>query len=115
MSEYGPNFFRDRVSWKVAWKIYNIYSGKSLKVGFTDEDEAKDWLDKHQKYSQDDYLVEEMDSDEEQEWLDSPESAIIGRDDDGVDIDDDDDHPGLLGDDGQDDSEFFGDLIDEED
>ena len=52
---------------KVLWKIYNIHSGKMLKAGFEDEDEAKEWLEARDHLPLEDYLVEEMDPDEEED------------------------------------------------
>lgn len=51
------------------WKIYHVDTGKVVKAGFEDEDEAKDWLDRRHGLNADKYVVEELDADEEEEYL----------------------------------------------
>ncbi len=53
------------------WKVYNIQTGQTLKAGFSNEDQARTWLEEHRAGREDNYIYEEMDDDEEQEWLES--------------------------------------------
>lgn len=57
------------------WKVYHVDTGKIVKAGFTDEDEAKDWLEAREEDFQDVYMVEEMDQDEEDEWLEAQDKG----------------------------------------
>jgi hypothetical protein len=50
------------------WKVYNIETGKILKAGFDNEDDAKDWLEERAEKLADEHVVEEMDADEIDEW-----------------------------------------------
>ena len=53
------------------WKIYHLETGKILTAGFTEEENAKEWLEERQDFAQEDFIIEEMDSDEEEEWLEA--------------------------------------------
>ena len=57
------------------WKVYRVESDEILKAGFATEDEAKEWLDRHNPDDDDDAVViDEMDSDEEELWVDTHEA-----------------------------------------
>ncbi len=88
----------------MVWKIYSVHSGKIVKAGFEEEENAKDWLEARHNLSAEDYLIEEMDADEEEifnkgeeaeeeeeeEELDEKivgDSASLGYDDDYLDPD----------------------------
>jgi len=64
----------------VAWKVYNIHSGRIVKAGFGDEEAAKDWLEIRRDLAPEDFLVEEMDDEEEEEWAareDEDDDAVV--------------------------------------
>jgi hypothetical protein len=67
----------------VHWKVYYIQSGLTLKAGFKNEEEAKDWLEHNRPGQEDNYLAEEMDHDEEEEWL----TALKAQADEAEDLD----------------------------
>lgn len=95
----------------MAWKVYNIHSGRIIKAGFDDEELAKDWMESRRDLSPEDYLVEEMDS-EEEDLLneDEDEDLDVDSEDEEVEADDTDvDYGG-----GDDDSDVY-DEDDEED
>lgn len=79
------------------WKVYNIETGKILKAGFDNEEDAKDWLEVRAEKLADEHVVEEMDTDEIEEWkeekdaeeVEEKEEADEDEDDDFVDDDDD--------------------------
>lgn len=101
------------------WKVYNIQTGRIIKAGFENDDQAKDWLERRKDLADDEFDVEEMDEEEEEEYLESeadddevveetaevvdaedvreisyPEESLDGdddSDDDDKDADDDDD------------------------
>ena len=50
------------------YKVYNIQSGQTIKAGFKNEEEAKEWLELARPGKEDNYLVEEMDADEIEDW-----------------------------------------------
>ena len=56
------------------WKVYHIDTGKIIKAGFDNEDEAKDWLEARSEDLEDIYEVEAMDDDEVDEWNELQES-----------------------------------------
>jgi hypothetical protein len=49
------------------FKVYNIYSGRTVKAGFAMEDEAQDWLDEAD-VEMANYAIEEMEIEEEEEF-----------------------------------------------
>ena len=63
------------------WKIYHLETGKILTAGFSDEENAKEWLEEREDYAQEEFIVEEMDSDEEQEWLEAHPDGVDEEDD----------------------------------
>lgn len=72
----------------MVWKIYHIQSGELVKAGFSTEDDAQDWLERHSSSSDNAFEIEEMDEDEWIEYQElvekhqqdgSDESAAIGR------------------------------------
>lgn len=77
------------------WKVYNIETGKILKAGFDNEDDAKDWLEERADKLADEHVVEEMDTDEIEEWKEENEAEEVDEkdeepeDDDFLDDDDD--------------------------
>lgn len=76
------------------WKVYNIETGKILKAGFDNEDDAKDWLEERADKLADEHVVEEMDTDEIEEWKEENEEEEVEakvEDDDDEYVDDDDD------------------------
>lgn len=72
------------------WKVYHVDTGKVLKAGFQDEDEAKDWLDSRRGLDAADYVVEEMDNDEEEEYIAKNQNEDDEDDDDREDEPSDD-------------------------
>ena len=76
------------------WKVYNIETGKILKAGFDNEDDAKDWLEERAEKLADDHVVDEMDTDEIEEWKEENEDeeidATVPEDEDEIEVDDDD-------------------------
>lgn len=76
------------------WKVYNIETGKILKAGFDNEDDAKDWLEERAEKLADEHVVDEMDTDEIEEWKEeNEEEEVVAKadedDDDFVDDEDD--------------------------
>ena len=57
------------------WKVYHVDTGKIVKAGFENEEDAKDWLEAREEDLEDIYMVEEMDQDEAEEWEESQEKA----------------------------------------
>ena len=55
------------------WKVYKIETGKTVKAGFADEEDAKEWLETRKGLLQQDFEIEEMDPDEEEEYLNENE------------------------------------------
>jgi len=96
--ESAPKVGQENFFWSkriiVAWKIYNIHSGKIVKAGFDDEEIAKDWLENRRDLEQVDFLVEEMDDEEEEEYAsreDDDEEVGASFQAEATDDDDDDD------------------------
>lgn len=50
------------------WKVFNIQSGKVTKLGFSNEEAGRAWLDRYRDGRQENYDLEEMDPDELAEW-----------------------------------------------
>ncbi len=75
------------------WKVYLVETGKVIKAGFADEDEARDWLESRHGLNATKYLVEEMDPDEEEEFAktDSSDEEDDESDDSKADDVDDED------------------------
>ena len=65
----------------MAWKVYNIHSGRIVKAGFDEEETAKDWLEIRRDLAPEDFLVEEMDDEEEEEWAsrEDDDDAVVGE------------------------------------
>ena len=56
------------------WKVYRIETDEILKAGFVTEEEAKEWMDRHNLDEDDETItMDEMDSDEEEQWLEAHE------------------------------------------
>lgn len=76
------------------WKVYNIETGKILKAGFDNEDDAKDWLEERADKLADEHVVDEMDTDEIEEWKEENEDEEVAvkvkEEDDDEFVDDDD-------------------------
>ncbi len=53
------------------WKVYHIQTGKIIRAGFNDEDDAKSWLERRRDISDADHETEEMDEEEELEYEES--------------------------------------------
>lgn len=70
------------------WKVYHIDSGKTVRAGFTSEDDAKEWLEARSEDLDDVYEVDEMDQDEIDEWEESQDDADFDDEDDDEDIED---------------------------
>jgi hypothetical protein len=94
------------------WKVYNIESGKILKAGFDNEDDAKDWLEERAEKLADEHVVEEMDTDEIEEWKEENEAEEVEEKEEEADEDDD-----FLDDDDEEESEetSLDELYDDED
>lgn len=84
----------------MAWKVYNIHSGRIIKAGFSDEESAKDWLEIRRDLAPEDFLVEEMDDEEEEEWAnrDDDDDAPVTEDSSSDDADYLDPEDGIVGD-----------------
>jgi arsenate reductase-like glutaredoxin family protein len=64
----------------MAWKIYNIESGITLRAGFDSEDDAKEWMEnRSETYEIEDYEIEEMDDDEEEEMLKADSDEVVSE------------------------------------
>jgi hypothetical protein len=85
------------------FKVYNIYSGRTVKAGFAVEEQAQDWLDEADIETAN-FAIEEMEIEEEEEFSDARNNEepsvpiVIEDEDDGFrknfirsDDDDDDD------------------------
>lgn len=55
----------------MVWKVFEIESGKIIKAGFANEDQASRWLLKKTSLAHGDFEVEEMDDDEWDEYQES--------------------------------------------
>ncbi len=75
------------------WKVYNIETGKILKAGFDNEDDAKDWLEERAEKLADEHVVDEMDADEIDEWKEENEDEEVDAKvkEDEEELDDDED------------------------
>lgn len=71
------------------WKVYNIETGKILKAGFDNEDDAKDWLEERAEKLADEHVVEEMDTDEIEEWKEENEEEEVEEKEEEAEEDDD--------------------------
>lgn len=63
------------------WKVYHVDTGKVVKAGFENEDEAKEWLEAREADLEDVYMIEEMDQDEYDEWSDAQEKEEFEEED----------------------------------
>jgi len=88
------------------WKVYHIQTGKIVRAGFENDDDAKDWMERRRDLADDDYDIEEMDEEEEEEYLENasdeeddyevgdeiiPKPLFVDDDDDDNDNDNDND------------------------
>ena len=59
------------------WKVYKIDDGRIIKAGFESDDQAKDWLERRNELSDDEYDVEEMDEEEIAEFAELEEEDDV--------------------------------------
>ena len=79
------------------WKVYRIETDEILKAGFVTEEEAKEWMDRHNLDEDDETItMDEMDSDEEEQWLEAhEEETYLPIEKDGEEEDEDTNIEGL--------------------